>query len=238
MAFFWIIAGVVYVLYKLHEEEKIFNKTTLILLGVVFAWALVPWIITYYIWGNTVATIVSAVTFGLPMLCIAICGIIFNIPKNSRKARTINLGYEPSSIVVNLQDEFKKNGYSISREDVEYIVRHPATPLNYEGATIQKCYIWLCKEKTWELNKLSKAQIENIVCVPIESIPLDPNLPPVDAKLKRMVMVKNYILKNNGLSYRALSDTDNLRIHNTYLVEDMYTTVFDEFIKNYLSEHH
>ena len=136
MAFFWIIAGVVYVLYKLHKEEKIFTKTALILLGVVFVWILVTGLIPYYIWGETVATIVSDITFGLPMLCIAICGIVFNIPKEPR-AKTINLGSEPQIIAENLKKEFQNNGYNVKDEYIRYIIQHPMSPIKHQNATVK-----------------------------------------------------------------------------------------------------
>lgn len=238
MAFFWIIAGVVYVLYKLHKEEKIFTKTALILLGVVFVWILVTGLIPYYIWGETVATIVSAITFGLPMLCIAICGIVFSIPKEP-KAKTINLGSEPQIIAENLKKEFQNNGYNIKDEHIRYIIQHPISPIKHQNATVKWCYDWLCEQKTIEIDRLSREQLEALLGVSLKDMPLDKSLPTGEASLKRTLTAKQYILKKDGLLYRTLGGgTYTSSLYSLYLNDEKYYLDFKKNIEDRFGEHH
>lgn len=78
MNFVWIVIGVVYVIYKLQQEEKIFSAKSAAIVCAVIAWIFVPWIICMLLFDNKVADIVSAVTFGFPMFGLSIYAIICN----------------------------------------------------------------------------------------------------------------------------------------------------------------
>ena len=233
MAFFWIIAGVVYVLYKLHKEEKIFTKESSLLIGLFVVWGVLPWVVANAIWGETIADLVQMIVFFIPMLCICIYMIV-SIIKTSPKTQKVKLGNDVLTIQNNLAIEFRKNGYEVCQEDIEFIVKHPRSPLYDNNKTVSQCYLWLCEQKTWEINSLTKKQIEELLGVPLDVIPLDKSIPSDEALFKRTLAAKQYLLKRRGLSYREFGGT----AFQHYLNDEEYLSNIDEFIKSYLSEHH
>ena len=70
MEIVWIAVGICYIIYKLQQEEKIFSaKSVLIFLGVA-GWIFIPWFVCLSIFGDTVADLVSVITFGIPIFIL------------------------------------------------------------------------------------------------------------------------------------------------------------------------
>lgn len=140
---------------------------------------------------------------------------------------------KPKYTVQELRQEFQKYGYSgISQRVFENLLNNVTSPLNavYTATvTIKGCYSWMCEQEAWEIDKLSREQLEERLGVPLDEIPLDPSMPAGNASLKRTTLTKNYLLKKEGLRYQRFPQ---------YLDEsDEYYTVFNHFVDEYFSEH-
>ena len=79
MEIVWIAVGICYIIYKLQQEEKIFSaKSVLIVLGVA-GWIFIPWFVCLSIFGDTVADLVSVITFGIPIFILCVYNIVTNL---------------------------------------------------------------------------------------------------------------------------------------------------------------
>lgn len=227
MDFIWIIVGVVYVVYKLMTEE--FKPTWKGFLSLCLA--LFPLFI-----GNIIISVslryssVIGTVIGVLVLIGWIIGLF--VWSNYSKETPITQLYQPSHDISDIQKRFLECGYNnISQKEFDNLVNNPFSPINGGSrpkVLISECYKWMCDQATWAIDKLSRIELSEKLGVPLDKIPLDKTLPIGEASLKRTTLAKNYILNKDGLRYRKFPK---------YLESSEYSTLFVNFVNDYISEH-
>jgi len=243
----WIVIGIVYIIYKLQNEDHIFSKETIIPLLLIFSFIVIPQLIVEVLcdednieFAKSIATLITC----LPFLGVLIYGINFTLSSKHNKSNDLSksVGKSHSEKRTELIDEFEQHGYHIADDLISRLLSDPLSPINHgnhKEISLFECYNWLCKERTWEIEKLKGDELSTELGVPLEVIPVRKDLPIGEAYLCRSLLAKNYILMKDGLKYRAYSDTLQMRYSSSYLnKENEYYKTFNNFVDNYISEHH
>lgn len=233
----WIIAGVVYVIYKLQKEEKMFNPKALLKAALFLGFAVLPQLVVTRIWGELAGAIVRLVTFSLPLLIMAIYAIGFSFIDTYTTNTTESVGFLLTKNKYTL-DALKRKfqececGYdNISEKALENLLNNPRSPLNRNDQPrimVSQCYKWMCQEAEWEINRLKWNDLGERLGVSLDKIPLDKTTTIREAVYKQRVLAKYYILNKEGLIYR-----EGLR----YLEPKEYSTFFFDFIDEYTGKH-
>lgn len=141
------------------------------------------------------------------------------------------------------EEKFSRDGYShIDRDVIEELIDDPSSPLNSghykRSVPLSVCYKWMCRERTWQIDKLQDEEVSNQLGVPLNIIPIDKKLTPGEAYLRRTLLARNYLLLKKGLKYQAVTDTLQMRYRAKYLNEsDEYYTFFNNFVDEYINKH-
>ncbi len=224
----WIVIGIVYVIYRSFKEK---TKSTILFFKIMFpAIILLTIAVMLYSWGY------KDIAKGIVPICFLVGFPIFIVWLYS--------GDNPEKISRKRMDSidkwtvFMKEGYpKIRREDIELLVDHPKSPLNGEKTHVQRyeLFQWISSYRTAEIFGLSDKRLGEVFGIPIEDIPLDTNLDMYSAKQTRRFLVASNILERYGLIYWEY----NMNIHNrNVVINDDYANNFNNFIKQYNSEHH
>lgn len=227
MDFIWIIVGVVYVVYKLMKEEfkptwKGFLTFCLVILPLFISNIIISASLRY----NSVVGAVIGVIFLIGWL------IGLFVWSNFSKENLNTQIQQSSHNIKDIQRQFRECGYNnISQKEFDNLVNNPFSPINGGSRSkvlISECYKWMCDQATWAIDKLSRIELGEKLGVPLDKIPLDKTLPIGEASLKRTTLAKNYILNKDGLRYRKFPK---------YLESSEYSTLFVNFVNDYISEH-
>lgn len=243
----WIVFGIIYVISKLQKEEHIFTKENVRLLLILSAFIIIPQIIVGVVCdeesAEVVRPIVTLVLIILPLLVLCIYGLSFSISGdyNAKKANA-ELNVRAKQSVQDLRKVFEERGFrNISTQMLEELLNNPISPLQtygVAGTNLLTCYSWMCKQRTWEIDKLKDNELSCKIGVSLDAIPIDENLPIGEAHLRRTLLAKNYLLTKEGLRYQAFADGLQSRYKAKYLNEDdEYYTTFNRFINEHTSEH-
>lgn len=243
----WIVFGVIYVIYKLQKEEHIFTKENIRLLLILSALIIVPQIIVGVVCdedsAEVVRPIVTLVLIILPLLALCIYGLSFSISgEYNAKQTDAELNSRAKQSVQELRKVFDERGFpNISTRILEELLNNPISPLQtygVAGVNLLTCYSWMCKQRTWEIDKLKDEELSCEIGIPLDTIPIDENLPDSEDYLRRTLLVKNYLLMKEGLRYQAFAEGLQSRYKAKYLNEDdEYYTIFNRFINEHTSEH-
>ncbi|MGM9680710.1 MAG: hypothetical protein ACI3XR_04305 [Eubacteriales bacterium] len=220
MELIWIIAGIGYVVFRLFNDGDL-----------KFSWkALGGYILTVIplVLGGILLSVAERNSSVAGMAVGAIIWIAWFIGLlvwSHSKPKIKTAPPKPKYTVQELQQEFHKHGYDgISRRAFENLLHNAVSPLNAGSSstvTIKSCYTWMCEQATWEIDSLSREDLEKRLGVPLDEIPTDPSLPTGEASLKRTTYAKNYLLKKEGLRY--------LNFPQFLDGSDEYCTVFNHY---------
>ena len=75
------------------------------------------------------------------------------------------------------------------------------------GLNTKNCRELACNEASYEIDKLSIQEIEEIINISLDQIPLDKSVSQKSALYKRLIHVKDYILRKQGLEYESYLGT-------------------------------
>jgi|BioPla2DNA2_1021312.scaffolds.fasta_scaffold04289_16 hypothetical protein len=215
MDFLWIIAGILYVSYKLITEEK--NYTPIAALIVLF--------VIFPILGALIGMDVPSIVIGIicilsPVIVIA---LIFLFRKPDEVKHEENLQ--------RLKDDFQKCGYrNIPTELYEKLLSHPHSPLRYNNPTVFSCYTWLCQEQTRELTSLKSDQIAEMLNVNLSDIPLVSGKAIDEANMQRKMVLMEIILKRQGLTYNEISHNFTHHMKSLYLSNYEYQRTVEKIV--------
>lgn len=243
MELLWIVAGVIYIIHKLQSEEHFFTKETVLTLLVGSALIIVPQIIVSLVCDEdnigTVRPIVSLLCTVLPGLALCIYAIGDNLTEeyNGKKER-LEINERARRGVRELREIFEERDFhNISNRMLEELLNNSASPLQIfgvDGINLLRCYGWMCERRTLEIDELNDKELSGVLNIPLNTIPIDESLPIGEAYLRRTLLVKNYLLKKEGLQYRVLNECLQLRYREKYLnEEDEYYAVFSRFINEH-----
>lgn len=175
----WIVVGFLYILYKGLREGEYTPLAILIVVAILVALAQLD---------------ISA--GGIVAILLVLCVVIFFITQNLVEDVHKFASLTPKE----LKEEFEKKGYHLVDKDIKEIFKNPDNPLK-SGGTIDECYKWYCEYKTTELGYLHFEQLDKVLGVPFNELPLDESLPSGQAVLKAEKLAINYILQKRGLRY-------------------------------------
>ena len=175
----WIVVGFLYILYKGLREGEYTPLAILIVVAILVALAQLD---------------ISA--GGIVAILLVLCVVIFFVTQNLVEDVHKFASLTPKE----LKEEFEKKGYHLVDKDIKEISKNPDNPLK-SGGTIDECYKWYCEYKTTELGYLHFEQLDKVLGVPFNELPLDESLPSGQAVLKAEKLAINYILQKRGLRY-------------------------------------
>lgn len=243
----WIVFGIIYIVYKLQKEERIFTKENILLWLIISALLIVPQIIINLVCDEDnigiVRPIVTLVIIILPLLVLCIYGLSFSLSgEYSSRKESAEINSRAKQSVQELRKIFEERGYSnLSVYMLNRLLNDPISPLQtygVAGTNLTICYKWMCEQRTWEIDKQKDDELSTNLGVPLDIIPIDDQIPIGEAHLKRTLLAKNYLLMKEGLKYQALSETLQSRYKEKYLNEtDEYYSTFNHFVDEYISEH-
>lgn len=177
----------------------------------------------------------------LMLIVIGVIYIIYkyfreNPPQLLRESRTREERIEE------IEEGLCRTGYPhVDRDVIEELIDSPFSPLNnsyFKRVPFSVCYKWMCRERTWQIDKLQDEEVSNQLGVPLNIIPIDKKLTPGEAYLRRTLLARNYLLLKKGLKYQAVTDTLQMRYRAKYLDEsDEYYTFFNNFVDEYINKH-
>lgn len=240
----WVVIGVVYVIYKAFQEERKATVTVLSIIIPFVGWLLIHGFFVKYIADKSgglelfPAICVVIIPF---ILAIAVVILVINIidKKNMQKNTPEAIERARNDSRRELISDFKRYGYDIANEALDELIADPLSPINYgnrKEVPLYECYIWMCKQYTTRINKLNDDGLSKEIGVPLESIPLNEELPKGRACLCRSLLAKNYILMKKGLKYYDFVDALQSQYSSTFLNEKSeYYKLFNRFIDKYLA---
>lgn len=213
------IIGVLYVVYMLHKEGALVFSRKLL-----FHFILI--IILPLLVSGTIVYISKIHNFAIGIIIGVIIRIIWliiiftwtflskrsNPYKHKKGSAQVNILQTKEQQIQDIIAEFKKSGYnSISYKVIETLINHPASPLNtgsLKTINVNYCYKWLCEQASFEIDRLSRKEIESQLGIALNTLPLDESVNDKGkASLKRTILAKDYLLRKQGLKYIDLSAT-------------------------------
>lgn len=225
----WVVVGVIYVIYRLLKDGDSEG------IGIALAIMLLP--IFFIIVSHLPDSSFFMFVFGIicifsPILVIFILIMLYSHHKDSH--------LEEASKILTL---FHQYGYKdVLLEDMElFFTKSPPRLVkspyyDEKKKSIYDMWDWLCKEKTYELVNKENYELSQIIGLDIEDIPLNSELQIKEAYLQRKCKVVDYILSQRGLVYRRHFGGElEYNLINAFVE---YNHVFDNYIRNYNSEHH
>lgn len=222
----WIVIGIIYIVYRLMKDGEISRALSILLLPLFLVIASCLIDSGFSKFALAIICLSSPVWIGL---------ILFMIYRR-------NDVYSEKE-ALKILDLFHQNGYrDIILEDIALfftespprIVKSPYYDSNKKN--IHDMWDWLCKEKTYELINMDDYELTQIIGLDISDIPLNHKLQLKEAYLQRKCKVVDYILTKRGLVYRKhFGGEIEYDLINSSIE---YNHVFDNYIKNYNSEHH
>lgn len=222
----WIVIGVIYIIYRLMRDGEISRALSILLLPLFL-------IIASHLIDSGFSKFLLAIICLLSPVWVGL--ILFMLYRNKNE-------YSEKE-ALKILDLFHQHGYKeVLLEDIALfftespprIVKSPY--YDTKQKSISDMWDWLCKEKTYELINKEELELSQILGLEISDIPINPQLQIKEAYLQRKCKVVNYILTKRGLVYRKHFGGElEYKLINS---STEYNHVFDNYIKNYNSEHH
>lgn len=242
----WVVIGIIYLIYKGFKEEPKATSSAITAILVMATILAIPGLIISFISNETdTFGIVPSILIVIGLFVLVIIAIVYMVKYFDRK----NAEQQSPQVIQKVMDDrkkditasFRRGGYPhIDNQAIEELLTCPHSPLNYgnKEVPLSVCYKWMCRQRTWEIDKLKDEELSKELGVPLDIIPIDESLPVGEAYLRRTLLAKNYLLMKKGLKYQALADGLQLRYREKYLNEaDEYYTIFNHFVDEYISEH-
>ena len=221
----WIVVGIIYIIYRLIKDGEISRAFSILMLPLFFI-----------LISRLPDSLFSK--FMLAVICITspiwVGLILFGFYRNKDS--------DSEKDALNILESMHQYGYkNVLLEDVELFFTESPPRLvkspyyDTDKRNLDEMWDWLCKEKTYELINKEDCELSQIIGINIENIPLNPKLQIKEAYFQRKCKVVDRILTNRGLVYRKHFGGD--REYNLINSSSEYNLLFDNYIRNYNSEH-
>lgn len=218
MEIFWIVIGIIYIVYRLVKDKDLKLKTVLIAILTITLSA-----ICGFIYDKTEESQSIAINILGIMLCFIPILVPFLALLYDSKQKDISSQNRKEVI----KQSFESKGYHIQDDDINDLLYNPISPLNSkESFTINECYRWLCGQRSIQIDNMSSKQISEMINFPYEEIPLNNEISAKKAILERLNLTKDFILRKQGLRYLYLNkfvdDTSNYAVEfRKYITKEL-----------------
>lgn len=227
MELLWIVAGVIYIIYKGFKEETAKTVFLFKIIGAFVGLFIIPFLV--------IDEIVSTAPIGdsfadflklIPFITL-IGGIVYRVKKEDRANSEEGI----QKLKEELKQSFDRAGQPISDSMIDMLVSDISSPIhdmNKLKVSVRDCYRWLCLQRSIELNNMDDDALSKVLGVRIKDIPLDGGRVSEWAIRRRKTLAVQYILEKDGLQ---LTDFDA----NMSWMRDIsnYKAIFTEYVNKH-----
>ncbi|MDO4562209.1 MAG: hypothetical protein Q4C12_00085 [Clostridia bacterium] len=228
---FWIIIGVVYLIYQAYKEDE---RRTIAVGKFIFGMILflvLPTVALGAYADSTDNQMMSAIV-GLVGLVgmfvyIFVFVIIFDRKHDSDKQKEYIRKKE-----IELSYQMKQSGYNLNKNLIHRLIIDPRSPLNgtKRKVLISDCYEWISLQREVELLCLKDEELEALLGIPLNVIPINVNKSISSAQEQLRGLVIEALLSREGLKY-------SYKFKHWMNDSSDYPQKFKNFINEYIDTH-